>query len=732
MPSVLLFLFALVSGTPVSAPQPAPAAHLRMLPEVAFSGDRALAVWWDGRDCDEYEGQSLYAARFDRDGRILDPKGFVIQSCNATSYYGKAQVFAEPDGWSVSIPGDDSVAIVHVSREATIGAVRTVDVPLLFDPRVTRGDQGWFIHNALGDETAIFTDLSLHPLARLDLPRFGTSFDDATDGRDYISVVANYFFAENRGRIVAEFIGGDGTRKRSGVVILEGKPRVVVLSLSVVWTGSDYLVAWIERDDTTSNAPAERRIMTTRVSRDGSNVEAPRLMARATTADALTIDTRQLRRDQTLVTWADQVSTSGTIIGCDSAPFQLPPNIVFASDGTSLLRIRSENVNDAVGERLRNDLYSAVAPIGCNTLQWSSEQLVSAATVAQELPAVAGNAIAWIELQPSALRGVRLDANGAIVSELRFARHAAPRKVRLAFNGDDYLAVWNDGGLLTAGRVVDSSSIEQPEAHVITNLSYYDRGFEATWSGSEFLVIYPGVYGEIRVARFAADGTPILAANAGMRHRTARFGGLNGEILVPVTPNGYAFDGASVPKIAWSGNEALLVWEIGAPCGIIPECFPPRILMMRIDAHGRALDAPRSVAVNNDGVNPDVIWTGSEYLVAWSGITVTTRRFARDGQPIDAAPISLGITPTEAPLSLAMLGNRPLVVIARKESIEGYALDSQLQPERFIIADTTGSGRTFADAETRNGEAIVAFHRAVPGEAFGGSTRVFYSVVGRR
>jgi hypothetical protein len=722
---VLLFLLSLF----VSPPQPAPAARYRTQPEIAFSGDRYLAVWQDNRDCDDYEGQTVYAARFDRNGRILDPKGFVIRPCSAAGGYGTPQVFAEADGWSVSLSDLEKVTIVRVSPEGTLGAARSIAIPLLFDPRLTRSDRGWLIHNTLGDDATIVIDLSLKQLAGFDVPRFGTAFDDASDGSDYLAVRATFEYRIPRGALVADLIGGDGLSKRTDVVIVDGSRGVAVSSVSVVWTGSDYLVAWIESDITATAPAAERRIMTTRVSRDASSVGTARLLARATTGDALRIDTIQLRRDMTFVTWSGETSAFGAIAGCDAAPFALPRAVSFATDGASLLRIRSEDVKDGSSDIRYNELRSAIAPIGCNSLQWSSEQLASEATIAQELPAVAGDAIVWIDVQPSKLRGVRLTTDGSVAGELRFPAHVSPRSVRLATDGEHYFAAWNDGGLLKAGRVVDAASNEQPSAELLAKISYYDRGFEVTWSGSEFLAIYVGFSGELGVARFNGDGSSIFSVNPGSRHRSAGFNGLNGDVLVPVTPNGYAFAGASVPKVAWSGSEGLLVWQIGAPCGIIPECFPPRTMMMRIDAHGRALDAPHSVAVNSDGVNPDVIWTGSEYLVVWSGATVMARRFARDGQPIDTDAVSLNITPTEAPLSLAMLGNRPLLVVARRESIEGWLLDSPLQLERFLIADTTGSGRTYADATTRSTDVLVAFHHSIPGEIYGGSTRVSYAVV---
>ncbi|MEA2274645.1 MAG: hypothetical protein QOI98_3353, partial [Solirubrobacteraceae bacterium] len=206
---VLLFLFSLF----VSPPQPAPAARYRTQPEIAFSGDRYLAVWQDNRDCDDYEGQTVYGARFDRNGQILDPKGFVIRPCNAVSGYGTPQVFAEADGWSVSLSDEKKVTIVHVSPEGTLGAARSIAIPSLYDPRLTRSDRGWLIHNTIGNESAIVTDLSLKPLGAFDVDRFGIAFDNASDGSDYLAVHESFEYDIDRSKLTAEFIGGDGTQK---------------------------------------------------------------------------------------------------------------------------------------------------------------------------------------------------------------------------------------------------------------------------------------------------------------------------------------------------------------------------------------------------------------------------------------------------------------------------------------------------------------------------------------
>jgi hypothetical protein len=715
---------AAVTAAPVSAPEPAPAAWGRTQPNIAFSVDRYLAIWNDSRDCDQYES-TVYGARLDRDGRVLDPKGFVIVPCGQTTGYGAPQVFAEPDGWSVTVPMQASLSVIHISRDATLGAVHSVEIPVLFDPIVTRSERGWFIHNLLGDTSAVITDEAFHPLARLALDRFGVAVVDATDGSDYISIRSIIDRTANVRLLRADVIGGDGTVKRRDVTLHTFPASVQPVAISAVWTGGEYFVAWLETDGFPTTAP--RRIVAMRVSRNGDLFEAPHVIATELSSQTTAINTLQLRRQLTLVTWVTSDSSFAMIAGCEAAPMQLPPHLSFVTDGTSLLRIRSEVRMADANDVRRIDLYSSTAPIGCAPLQWSSEQLVSGATVAQEQPAVAGDAIVWIENQHDLLRGVRLDASGRIAGALRFPPHLSPRDVLIATDGAHYFVAWTDGATLKAGRVVDETSDERPEANVIAPVITYVRSFTVTWSGSEFLVIYAGSGGELRVARFTPEGERIALANAGVRHRNVRFGGAAGELLVPRATEPFAYGGAMVPRVAWSGTEGLLVWQIGQPCGIIPECFPPQPRMVRIDLHGRALDAPRDVQSRTYGASPDVIWTGTEYLVAFQGNTITARRFARDGQPLDATAIETGIEPAQ--FSLAMLGSRPFVVTAKHESIDGWMLDSQLRPQPVPIASTPGSGRTYAAAATRNCEVIVAFHWSIKGDVFGGSTRVFYSVI---
>jgi hypothetical protein len=156
-------------------------------------------------------------------------------------------------------------------------------------------------------------------------------------------------------------------------------------------------------------------------------------------------------------------------------------------------------------------------------------------------------------------------------------------------NPDIYAArVRTDGVLLDAGGIpVATGSAEQVEPAV-------------GQSGSNALVAWEAG-GRIRARRLTAEGTFL------------------GSGAIVVSELGGA---PSSPAIAWNGTDSLVVWGV-----LLSSGHGRQVRAARVSAPGTVRDAPNVLVADLPGLavpEPDVVWTGSAFIVVFDHGTATT------------------------------------------------------------------------------------------------------------
>ncbi|MGK2856243.1 MAG: hypothetical protein ACSLFQ_03450, partial [Thermoanaerobaculia bacterium] len=106
--------------------------------------------------------------------------------------------------------------------------------------------------------------------------------------------------------------------------------------------------------------------------------------------------------------------------------------------------------------------------------------------------------------------------------------------------------------------------------------------------------------------------------------------------LGPARPVSPVEEGVGNPVIAGNGSELLVVWQllVSSFCPVLCPAPLPQLVAARVTHDGEPLGGPFDVTSENGGsyLPPAVVWTGSNYLVAWDRRAM---RIAPDGTLLD-------------------------------------------------------------------------------------------------
>jgi hypothetical protein len=429
---------------------------------------------------------------------------------------------------------------------------------------------------------------------------------------------------------------------------------------AVVWTGSQYLVAW--RD---IRRPDGGDVYGARVSAAGAVLDPAGFMisAGAGTESQVALD---WTGTEALVSWLDTRSGAGEIWGARvtadgrvaSPAARLAANA--ASDGPTVAwngaaHLVAWRASDGL-RALRVSAAGAPDPAG-------DAVLVATATGRPELASADGaHELVWTD-------GARLPQPSVLLRRIPAAGAAAPDVVpalapsnethpALASDGDRFLLAWTDTrhGWTTVhasrfdanGRALDREGMRVSPA----TAGVHRKLAALAWGGGAYLCAWiatsPGSLASIEAVRISAEGvvldaTPIVLAT----------GLINIEVFAR-------------PSIAWSGAHWLVVW--GTQRGIEGA---------RVDALGRALDpSARSMqrAPNREARIPTVVWTGAAYFVVWDNKGYYGMRVGADGALLDATdtPIA-GHHPAEIYPALASNGRGLLLLSSDRTSRTVFA-----------------------------------------------------------
>lgn len=393
-------------------------AGAQQYPAVAFDGADYLAVWQDNR---EYGDWDICGARVAITGTVIDPSGIIV-STSANDESSPAVVFAGGDYlavWEDSRNGDD--LDIYGARVDTAG--ETID------------EGGIPISNAANGEHA--------PAVAFSGTNYLVVWQDRRNGSDYDIYGM---------RVTPEGENEDGT----GISVssaAEGQQ-----SPAVAFDGTNYLVVWQDNRDY-----GHWDIYGARVSPEGEVLDADGIAISAALdgqySPAIAFDGTNY-----LVVWEDsrnggtyaydiygaRVTTSGVVLDgtgiaiATEVNYQQHPAVAF--DGTNYLVVWDDfraGASDIYGARVSRT--GSVLDIG--------GRAISSGGGGKQYPAIAFDGsdylVVWDDTRNGSfdIYGSRVSTGGAVLDASGVAVSVAAREQQypaLAFDGTDFLAVWQD------------------------------------------------------------------------------------------------------------------------------------------------------------------------------------------------------------------------------------------------------------------------------------------------
>ena len=574
------------------------AAGNQSSPAVAFTGKYSVVAWEDGR----FGGTDVYAARVDLSGTILDPSGIAVSTAAGDQ--------RDP---SVASNGTDALVVWADERSGTsfdIRGARVTETGGVLDP------SGIDIASGAGDQ--------LHPAVA-----FGGSYLVVWQGG-----------AGGSFDIRSAIVRTNGTVFLTGLVVSTAAGDQT--SPAVTFAGTDYLVVWGDQRSGSVD------VYGTRVTTLGSARDPSGIVIAGSEVDQVT-PAIAYGGGSALVLWTDvgagpsltdiaatRLSTAGTVTSTAGIVVSTAANpqsaAAVAFDGTNYFVAWEDRRSPT-----SSDIYAGrVSPAG--VLLDGTGIAVSTAPGDQRAPAVAFDGsnylVVWEDYPTptspglSDVYGARVSKAGAVVGSVFAVSAAAPieRTPAVAFDGNDFLVVWEDGRAGTGGdiygaRVSRAGSLLDPAGRAITTASTSQDHPAVAFDGTNSLVVWEDD---------RSGGSNIYGAR--------------------VTPGGAILDPSGIlinespgeqraPAVAFDGTNHLVVWIDLPRAGLYGT---------RISPAGDVQDAGVEIAKGaGTDVAPTVAANGS-FLVVWQSRgdlekrpdIVEAVRVGADGRPQQAGVIA--------------------------------------------------------------------------------------------
>ena len=275
----------------------------------------------------------------------------------------------------------------------------------------------------------------------------------------------------------------------------------------------------------------------------------------------------------------------------------------------------------------------------------------------------------------------------------------------IAWSGSQYLAVWTDGrgpgsaANIYGTRISAAGAVLDPTGILISTVRAVPQVPAVASNGADFMVVWSDLqldgFSDIVAARVTAGGVALDGT---------------GAVIASAPP----MQDAAFPAIAWSGASYLVVWaeeDMGSAANIGG---------VRVDQNRATLGTSFTVNTSGVGLNPDLAWDGSNFLVVWHQIGgapqgIVGRRYSATGTATTApflVTTSGSVNPQQP--AVAWNGSTHLVVWrdtrvpANAQDIYGARVPatgtSVTDPAGFNIstaandqidADVTAAGATF-------------------------------------
>jgi hypothetical protein len=645
------------------------ALNSQQSPAVAFDGTNYLVVWSDGR---RGSGTDIYGARVTPAGTVLDTNGLALATSTIFTLLMSAPAIAF-DGTNYLVAWDEKIGF---SSPTNLNGMRV-------SPGGITITGPFVISNAVGNQLsaslafdgtnflAVWQDdrAGQNDIYASRISTSGTVLDTAGtpvgataqfqinpsvafSGSNYLVVWEDYRNTATVGDLYGARVGLDGTvLDPSGLPLLQTAGNQTQPALT--WMGSQYLLTWQDLRSGTGD------IYASRVNAAGSLLDGTGV-AVTTAPDTQSAVAVAASSTGALVAWTDarnqdiagaRVSPSGTVLDPTAKTISLSANSetnpAVAFDGTNYLVVWQDNRGTGF------DLYG-VRVSASGTVLDASGLVISSAIGHQRNPAVAFDGTNYLAVWEDTRNGpspdifaARVSPAGAVLdaSGLPLCQRFSPQEhPAVAFDGSNYLVVWDDSGTSAARdiygtRVSKSGTVLDP-SFIGINTDANDQALPAlAFDGSNYLVVW---------SDWRNNSTSDVYGT-----RVSRGGSV-------VDGNGLQFAGGSEAQtdaaVAFDGTNYLVVWTDY-------QLFPSaNLFARRVRPLGTWLDAtPITVsAATGHQQQASVAYNGTDFLVAWqdgrSGTSTDlyAGRVTRAGATLDGDGVILSAsTVDESAVTLA-------------------------------------------------------------------------------
>ncbi|MDY7233224.1 Ig-like domain-containing protein [Hyalangium rubrum] len=690
-------------GIPISTAQ-----NAQLSPAVAFDGTNYFVVWNDGR---RGSGTDIYGARVSPNGTVLDPNGTVVatsisfglmMSTPAVAFDGANYLVAWEEKSGFSAP--TNLYGARVSTAGTpVGGTLTLS-------------------NATGNQSEVAL---------------------AFDGTNYVAVWQDER-SGTQADIYATRISPNGTVLEPAGISVSAAPEAQ-RNPTVAFAGTTALVVW----EDFRNASTGADLYGARIGLDGSVLDAAGLplvlQPAAQSRPALTrLGSEYLLGWQDLRSATSQsdvyvarVNAAGTVLDASGVVVSQAPDaqhsVALASNGTSaLITWHDARALDIVGARV-SAAGAVLDPAGFTA---------SRSANTETSPAVAFDGtnylVVWQDNRGNGfdIYGVRVSGSGAVLDASGLALSTAnghQRKPALAFDGTNYLVVWEDtrGGpagdiygarVSPSGTVLDASGLplclranaQENPAVAFDGTNYLvvwddagtsaDRnifGTRVSPAGSVLDVLYFGIStqaGDQVAPALAFDGTNYLVAWSDWRNGVSAdvFGARVNRSATVLDATGVQLASGSEAQtdvaVAFDGTNYLVVWT--------DYRLPPHanLFARRVRTAGTPLDAtPITVsAASGHQQLPAVTFNGTDFLVAWqdgrngTGMDIYGGRVSRTGVALDGDGFVLSESPAaESQVTLASGGTQGVLAVYQATDATLGNPVQRLKARRLSTVDNT-------------------------------------------
>lgn len=677
--SLLISTFVFAAGREVTTPVYGPNGGA-WSPVVASNGETFLTVW--------YEDSEIRGSLADRSGRVITPVSFPILPLDF-SVIGAFDVAAIGTNYVIAFSTEKGFQLAQLSGTGALLKITKVDAPFrgYEAPRARVASNGSSILIVAPaskgfpqtETVAYLLDREGVILRSTSLGKSQSSSNVIVQGDQYVVAVAA------APSIVAQRIAANGALVRSSTI---GSVATLIADIALAAHGDEVLVMWSESSDVRGAHAA----LLLRDGRVGSGRALPvgplglrRSVALAATASGYMAALSLCAVPNSSDCGAYLLRLDERGVPLDGAPFR-----VSATFPTSIEAIGPTLLLVTVSSRVENHV---VDPL---TMAVASSTVSISAPIQRE-PSLASNGVdffaSFIEktLDRSPLKGARFNREGAPLDGpglLIGADDTGSIFSATAYGGSTYVVVWIDAITSTLyarrfdamGHAIDAGPLVVGPADAVSPPA-------VAWNGQNFLAVWPhsgGIDGALLSARGNSAGAPIPLAPRGSNVYFANpdVASDGNQFLITwgVYPffcdpcaatafevratgadaSGLPFDGkpivvaaATRGRVASSGGEFLIAVDTVPRMNEGPRVWGVSTATAHAEGRTLRIAAPRLLFPWPSSTRSDVVWDGSDYVIAWRYQALSTAflgsmRVTRSGFAFDRRAVVTGrpTTPT--------------------------------------------------------------------------------------